>query len=114
MIQTANSRRNARDKGSQAASGFLALAPALWAVLSLSLAACQIEESGAAADSLSAQAPGGESSTTRPAKKSFTPFPARGDVSFFAGSTRFHAPRDVVGFQVGDDGDRVNFVTLGV
>ena len=33
-------------------------------------------------------------------------------MTFFVGSTGFRAPRDVVSFDVGSDGDRVNLVTL--
>lgn len=114
MNQTADSRRNSGRDDSTAAARRLVLPPTLWAILSLSFAACQTEDSGAAAASQSAQAPGAESSTTRPAPETFTPAPARGDVTFSVGSTRFRAPRDVVGFQVGSDGDQVDFVTLGV
>lgn len=111
VIQTAKSKPN---RESLFADRRLAQLPALCLVLSLGLAACQTEESGATTDSQSAQTPGAESSTPRLPPETVTSFPDRGDVTFFLGSHRFHAPRDAVSFHVGSDGDRVSFVTLGV
>ena len=114
MTRTADSKRYSDRSGPTAAARLPALAPALWMVFSLSLAACEKAGSGTTADSRLAEVPGTENRATRSAPETTAPIPARGNVTFFVGSTRFRAPRDVVGFQVGSDGDRVNFVTLSV